>query len=130
MLASTTKYGIRALLYLATIPESDLIQIKTLSKNSGVPGPYLAKIMRTLAKAGVVYSRKGMSGGVRLPPRNPPLSFYDVCVALEDPIVESQCMLSKKQCSSTRPCSYHNRWKVLRNSSVELLQSMKIPPQR
>lgn len=126
MLASTTKYGIRALLYLAKLPGGEFIQVKELSERSDVPGPYLAKIMKTLAQKGVVITRKGAHGGVRIPERETPLSFYEVCVALDDPIAESQCMLSKKECGKGRPCAYHERWKAARAGSINFLESMKI----
>lgn len=125
MLAMSTKYALKALLHLAKVGEGEFAQVKALSESAGVPGPYLSKIMKQLAAKGIVESRRGAAGGVRLP-RGRGITFLDVCVALEDPVLSSGCFLGRKACSSKHPCVMHGHWSRMKGEMSRFLRQSKI----
>ena len=110
VLAATTKYALKALFLLAEKPEGELVPVEQVSRESGVPAAYLSKIMKTLVQKKIVHARKGARGGVCLRPVALGLSVWDVCVALEDPIANAQCMLNNGPCRRAAPCRMHDRW--------------------
>ena len=126
MLATTTKYALRALLYLAGHGQGEFIQIKNLSEQAGVPGPYLAKIIKTLAAKDLVETKKGYAGGVRLELDPGSITFLDVCRALDDPIVSEACLISKSKCRNIAPCAIHEKWGPLRDRIHSFLLEMKV----
>lgn len=125
MLAISTKYALKVLQQLATTPD-EFVSIDSLSKESDVPGPYLSKIMKALADREVVVTKKGFNGGVMLPRKNVKLSFYDICEALDDPVVQDRCFLSKKKCGGDSPCALHAEWSVMKKKIHAFLTRSKL----
>ena len=125
MLALSTKYALKALLFLAQHNREEFMQVKALSEEAEVPGPYLSKIIKQLSAKQLVETRRGISGGVRLP-KKLRLSFYDVCVALDDPIVSQGCFLTKHPCNSRKPCMMHPHWSRIKGEVAKFLQNSRI----
>ena len=126
MLASTTKYALKALLYLSKESSDSFIQVSLLARRSRVPGPYLAKIMKALGKSEIVVTRKGAHGGIKLTRAFDQISLYEVCVALKDPIVRSVCILGKTGCNANNPCPLHAAWSENRQRILRFLHDSKI----
>jgi Rrf2 family protein len=126
MLALGTKYAISALLELAKRSDGGFTQVQALSESADVPGPYLSKIMQTLVSKNIVESKKGITGGVRLIKGNSRITFFDVCAALDDPVVATTCLLSKEGCNKNDPCPIHNSWKRIKGDIIEFLSNTYI----
>ena len=84
MFSQTVEYALRAIVYLASRPESAQTtpQIATVTK---VPADYLSKVLQGLAAAGLVRARRGRDGGFNLAIPADQLTVYDVVEAV-DPI--------------------------------------------
>ncbi|MCI2773838.1 RrF2 family transcriptional regulator [Staphylococcus petrasii] len=87
--------AIYVLLILNHLPKRNVMTSTTLSERLIVSDSYLKKIIKSLAKEGLVHSSPGKNGGFSL---NKPLSeitFYDVFLAIEgrDKIFSSQHLL-------------------------------------
>jgi len=122
MLQTSTKYGLKALLWLAQDSEnSEFVRVRDLSKEIKVPGPYLSKVIKQLAESGILETRRGAFGGVRL--RDSSQSLYSACVALQDPICMSACFLSNQACQVKSPCPFHEKWGHIRKHLIDFLQS-------
>lgn len=126
MLSLSSKYALRALMCLARDRKQDFTPVDMLSKKADVPGPYLSKLVKTLAQKKLVQTRRGLTGGVRLSPKIKSLSFYDVCVALEDPVVNQSCVLSRKLCGGRTPCALHREWAKTRERILRFLKNARI----
>jgi Rrf2 family protein len=124
MLSSTSKYAIRSLLTLVREEGESFVSVNDLASNSGVPSPYLSKILKVLAREKLIISKAGACGGVRLGKKK--ISFFDICSAVGDPIVVENCFLSNKKCSSKHHCSFHNAWGKKRKEIHAYLKSQKI----
>lgn len=124
MLAVSTKYALRALIRLAEEPKGDFFPISVLASEVDIPPPYLAKIINTLAKGGVLESKRGTSGGIRL--RRKKTSFLEVCRVMMDPIIHENCILSKDLCNSNRYCEFHSEWSKERDRIRQFLRNAKI----
>lgn len=120
----TTKYGLRALEYLAKQKDQSFIQVRDLSRTIEVPAAYLSKIVKILAQNNIVETRRGLTGGVRVP-QPEKLSFYDICVALRDPIVEPTCILTREPCNARKYCLRHNSWRDAQTAVAKFLKTSR-----
>ena len=65
MLPQTAEYALRAVIWLASHPESSQTKDE-MAKAAGVPSRYFYKVLQTLGRAGYVQSQPGPGGGYRL----------------------------------------------------------------
>ena len=88
MLALTTKskYGIAALLHLASGFGGGLLQIKDLAGHQGIPRNYLVQVMNGLITAGLVKTVRGKRGGYTLSRSPEQITLYEAFEALEGPL--------------------------------------------
>ena len=95
MLNDTAEYALRAVLYLARRPDGSPVPATKIADDLGLPRNYLSKILRRLARRGILESSRGPSGGF----------------SLARPADELQCLLGRRRCSDDEPCVAHHRWK-------------------
>lgn len=82
--SQTAEYALRAISLLAERhPEST--KTGEIAEATRVPQPYLVKVLQSLARAGVVETRRGVGGGVSLARELDQVSILDVINAV-DPI--------------------------------------------
>jgi Rrf2 family nitric oxide-sensitive transcriptional repressor len=89
MFSQTTEYALRAVTHLAgqeTIAAPTTAQI---SRATQIPKNYLAKVLRSLARAGFVHSQRGPGGGHKLA-RNPTELTVLQIVNAVDPLTRIQ----------------------------------------
>jgi Rrf2 family protein len=125
MLSQSVGYAASALGYLAASGGKPLL-VKEMAVACDIPPAYLAKIINILARKGVVATQRGIGGGVTLAHAAASLSLYDLCAALDDPIVQSRCMLNTAECSDERACPAHEFWKPHRLREVEFLKQTSV----
>lgn len=108
-LSQTVGYAIKALSHLGTQEEPMLI--RDMAKATGVPAPYLAKIVRRLRGAGIVNAKRGHKGGVVL--ARPPewINLLDIGNAVEGRDVVGDCLLGKTYCEDLNMCPTRAFWR-------------------
>ncbi|MEJ4045762.1 nitric oxide-sensing transcriptional repressor NsrR [Erwinia sp. SLM-02] len=65
-LTSFTDYGLRALIYLASLPEGQMTSITEVTDTYGVSRNHMVKIINQLSRAGYIAAMRGKNGGIRL----------------------------------------------------------------
>jgi len=110
MLSQQSKYALRALQHLKTLESGTFVRVEEIAKATDLPAAYLSKVLKLLVHEELLESRRGKNGGVALMERKKPLTFMDICKAVEDPIVASECVLRKQSCNLKAPCSFHLKW--------------------
>ncbi|MDR3431457.1 MAG: nitric oxide-sensing transcriptional repressor NsrR [Rouxiella aceris] len=65
-LTSFTDYGLRALIYMASLPAGQLTNISQVTEVYGVSRNHMVKIINQLSRAGLVTATRGKNGGIRL----------------------------------------------------------------
>ncbi|MFV9552208.1 RrF2 family transcriptional regulator [Algibacter sp. PT7-4] len=131
MLSKKTKYGLKALTFIAQSESENPVRVSEISKNEQIPQKFLESILLTLRKAGVLGSKKGKHGGYYL--RNEPseIKMTDVMRVLEGPIAMVPCVSLNyyekcDDCPDENLCSVHklmiqvrdNTLKVFRNTTL------------
>ncbi len=125
MLTQSVGYAATALGRIAAAGGASVL-IKEVAEDCSIPSPYLAKIIHALARKGLVNTQRGVGGGVTLARPAGELTLYDLCVALDDPIVQARCMLNVAPCSDDRACPAHSFWSTQREKEISFLHSTTV----
>jgi Rrf2 family transcriptional regulator, iron-sulfur cluster assembly transcription factor len=121
----STGYAITALGHVAAVGSRPLL-IKEIAEATGLPHPYLAKIIHTLARRGLVVTRRGVGGGVSLAREAHAITLYDVAEAMDDPLLGERCMLGAAVCSDERACPTHAFWGQHRKNQIDFLRERNL----
>jgi len=125
MLTQAVGYAATALGYVAAAGGKPVL-VKDVAEGCDIPGPYLAKIVHSLSRMGLVNTQRGVGGGVTLARGPGEVTLYDLCQALGDPIVQRRCMLGTAECSDERACPAHKFWTAHRARQVDFLKATTI----
>ena len=80
--SQTTGYAIEALACLAR-RRPDSMLVREIAGETEIPLPYLSKIFQRLAEAGIVESKRGYKGGVRLTREPRKITLLEIHAAAE-----------------------------------------------
>ncbi len=108
MFSNSSKYAIRAVLYLALkSDESNKLKSEYLAQVLDIPKHFLAKILQQLTKQKIISSLKGRNGGFYLTDENRATNLLSVVEAIEGPVSMNSCILGLDHCSDEAPCPFH-----------------------
>jgi Rrf2 family transcriptional regulator, iron-sulfur cluster assembly transcription factor len=112
-LSHTAGYAIQALSLVAR-SGGRLCLIREIARGSGIPKPYLAKIVNQLAREGLITAKRGYRGGIYLnrPPRE--ITLLDVVEAIDGKEFIAECMLGLTSCSAPCGCPTYKIWNRVR----------------
>lgn len=116
MLSHTSKYAIRALIYLELYsnPEKKA-GIKEISGELDIPSPFLGKILQVLVKHNFLNSTKGPNGGFYLKRPAIDISLMEVIDVLDGLDSFESCVIRNSTCDHDKPCSMHHKMAPLWN---------------
>ncbi len=128
MLSNTSKYALRAVIYLAVnAGEDKRIGIKKISSDLNVPTPFLGKILQMLAKHRLLSSTKGPNGGFGLGVPSDDIHLMDIVEIVDGQDSFHQCAIGVKYCAEQEnPCALHSRYAKLRDEIKEIFQTETI----
>jgi len=82
-----------------------------LAARSRVEAPTTAKVLKSLANAGLVESRRGAGGGYRLARAPAAITIADVVAAMEGPIGMTECAVEEGSCNHEGYCGVQANWR-------------------
>lgn len=127
MLSKACEYAIRAMLYIVTQTRDEVkVGIKEISKHTDAPEPFVAKILQSLVKRGLVSSLKGPNGGFYLEPGAEGMPLIEIVKAIDGNELFVTCGLGIKNCSEKKPCPIHYQFAKIRDEIKEMLKSNTI----
>jgi Rrf2 family protein len=122
IITQTAEHALRAVLYLAGQPGRDRVPAESIAEALAAPRNYLSKTLGTLAKAGVITSARGPTGGFRLAVPPEQLTLARVIGPFQESHHSPVCMTGGRRCGTQEPCATHARWSALQ---AELLAPME-----
>lgn len=125
MLSKKTKYGLKALIYLAKHQEEGPVQIGTIAKSENISQKFLESILLTLRKGGVLGSKKGKGGGYYLLKSPQEIMMTSVIRTLEGPIAMLPCVSfnfyeSCDDCPDEASCTIHHFMTEIRDCTLSI----------
>ncbi|WP_136513466.1 RrF2 family transcriptional regulator [Geomonas edaphica] len=126
MISKKTKYGLKALIYLARRYKQGPILIADLAREERIPKKFLENILLNLKNAGVLQSRKGRGGGYSLgrPPEK--ITFGQAIRLMEGPLAPVPCVSEMAyarctECGSELTCGIRLVMKDVRDEMARIL---------
>ena len=110
MLSHTSKYAIRALIYLELFssPQKKL-GIKHIAQKLDIPSPFLGKILQKLVRDQLLVSSKGPNGGFYLKRPAIDITLMEVIETIDGEDIFDKCVIRTTSCDHENPCSMHDR---------------------
>ncbi len=116
MLSNTSKYAIRATIYLALYSSAEKkVGIKEISSTLEIPMPFLGKILQILAKQNILSSNKGPHGGFCLKKPAMDISIMEIIEIIDGTDSFDVCVIRTSKCNHDVPCSLHYKIYPLRS---------------
>jgi len=125
LLTKESDYAIRALLVLASNPE-ETISSKTIAEMEKIPLQFLRRILQTLTKAGMITTREGVNGGVRLAVKAEDIPLSKIITLYQGKIQFTECLFRKKVCHNRANCVLRHRIMAIENSVANELSAVSI----
>jgi Rrf2 family protein len=128
MLRLTKKadYGLMALKYLAEQADGSAHSAKDIAEAYHIPPQLLAKILQTLAKAGLLVSHAGTNGGYALSRGAKEISAFEVIRAIDGPLFITSCITIHGSCDLAGHCTIKEPLRKVNDSIKELLSAISI----
>lgn len=92
-----SKYGLKALAYMARTLSKDSFLIAEIAQAEGIPKKFLEAILLTLKNNGILSSRKGPGGGYSLAKTPAAITVGEVIRAFEGDLIPLQCLSASVQ---------------------------------
>lgn len=120
-----TDYGTVLLAHLAA-HQANVCSAADVAQSTGIAPPTVSKLLKSLARAGLVTSTRGANGGYRLarPPQD--ITAADVIDALEGPVSITECSASDGDCEHEHVCSVGGAWQRINVAIRRALQDVTL----
>jgi FeS assembly SUF system regulator len=125
-LTKGTDYGIRILAHLARGEKGATHNAREVAEDLQLPIPMVSKVMKSLARAGVLDSHRGAKGGFSLSRRPQELNVADMIAALEGPVALTECQIGPALCQHQDSCSVQEPWNVINRSVQNALATITL----
>lgn len=126
VLSRTSQYAVQALIYIATQPHGEPVLNRDIAERLNVPAAYLAKILQSLCKHGLLDSFRGRLGGFCLRDGMQKTNLMQVLILTEGTDFTKSCILGLKECSDATACPMHFKWLPVKKKILAMLNEMTL----
>jgi Rrf2 family protein len=120
------EYAIRAMAYLADVPDGHVASLHEIGHAQDIPESFLAKILQSLVHAGLAESRRGAHGGFALARPAREISMRAVVEAVDGPIALNTCVLYPDDCGRSGQCRMHEVWIEAQERMMSVLDAVSL----
>ena len=120
-----TDYGVVILSLMALEPERRF-NAPSLAEQRNLPLPMVSKILKQLAKAGLLVSYRGAKGGYGLARSPEQINVAEIIAALEGPIALTECVSAVSACQYHGLCVVSSNWSRINKVLLETLQGVSL----
>ncbi len=127
MFNRSTQDAIAAMSRLAEVYDggTTLLSAEDVAKSRNLPRPFVAKILTTLARAGLVTANRGPGGGFTLAKHPHEITFMDVAVLFEREEQDILCPYGRGHCGHDDPCPLHEDLEQRINALKDFLRNTR-----
>lgn len=125
-LSKLTDYSVVILAEMAK-RSGDLMTSSNLTGKTGLPEPTVAKVLKLLAKGGLITSTRGVNGGYTLARPAAEITMASVIIALEGPVQLTSCVDGTEECCShSVNCSMKGKWNPVNDAMRQALENVSL----
>ena len=125
-LSRITDYGIVLMVQLAREEDDSTRNARHLAAETDLPVPVVSKVLKSLAREGLLTSQRGSKGGYTLarPPED--ISVPEMISALEGPISLTACTVQPGACSQESSCDVREPWQRINDAVHSALTKISL----
>jgi FeS assembly SUF system regulator len=123
-MSKLTDYATVLLAHMAY--DSRIASASELADATQIAAPTVSKLLKTLARAGLVDSVRGPQGGYALARQPERISAADIIDALEGPVAITACSAGAGQCELESVCHVGSAWKRINRSIRNALSEVSL----
>ena len=121
-----TDYGIMLLTLFARDEKHPMKSARDLSEQAKLPLPTVSKILKLLARHGLLEAHRGVRGGFTLSRKPDRITMAEVIGALEGPIGMTDCCAPPSDCGIEKSCIVKNNWMKINRVVLEALDRITL----
>lgn len=125
-MSKETDYGILLLAYFANAQEGLKHNAREVATESQLPLPMVRKILKILARGGLLVSHRGVKGGYSLARKGERISIAEIVNAMEGPLAVTECIEAPGECRHEPVCGLRTSWQKVNEVVFEALDSMTL----
>lgn len=131
MLTNKAKYGLKALLYLATLASGQSALGAEIAMANAIPKKFLDTILLDLRNAGLVRTKKGPGGGYALLRSAQEIKVGEIVRALDGPLAPIGCASRNaysacSDCAEPDNCAVRIAMMRVRDATAEVLDNLTL----
>jgi FeS assembly SUF system regulator len=122
-----TDYGIVLMTHLAGHPDRPY-NAPELAAEARLPLPMVSKILKLLARDGLLVSHRGVKGGYSLARTPEEISVASIIASLEGPIAITECVdtVNVGACSHEALCQVRGNWQRINDALLQALEGISL----
>lgn len=124
-LSKLTDYAIVIACHSARDP-SRLHSASEIADAVGIALPTVQKILKRLAKTGILHSERGAHGGYRLALAPHRIDIARIIAAMEGPIGLTECTLAASRCQQAKGCGIRGNWNLINRAIRTALEAVTL----
>lgn len=120
-----TDYGTVVMSHLARMPES-VQSAAEIAATLHLGTPTVSKLLKLLAKQGLVQSARGAQGGYSLARAPSEINMAQIIQAIEGPIAFTECSVTSGLCAQEVSCAIRGNWQRINLAIRDALQAVTL----
>ncbi len=126
-LTRQSDYGIVLMTHFAGFPDKSVQNARDLARCTNLPLPTVSKILKALARAGLLVSHRGVKGGYGLARPPAKINVDEIIEALEGPIALTDCLDHETdECGIEFCCPVRTNWQRINKAVRDALKGIPI----
>lgn len=124
-ISKLTDYATVLLAELVHRPD-ECIPARRLADLTRLEMPTVAKVLKTLARSGLINSVRGVNGGYQLATPASEISVAEIIRAMEGPIALTECCLESGLCAHEPVCNLSGNWQRIGQAVENALADLSL----
>jgi len=125
-MSKETDYGIILLTHFSHHRKGRMHSARELAQENGLPLPMVRKILKVLAREGLLASHRGAKGGYSLRRGGQGISVAEIIGALEGPLAMTECVEAPGECRLEPTCQLKTAWQRINDTVLQTLSRMTL----
>lgn len=121
-----TDYSIILLTHMAKSDGEAIFNSRDLADATNLPQPMVSKILKALAREGILISHRGVKGGYSLSRGSESITVAEIITAIEGPISIAECTGDASQCGLEICCPVRPNWQKINLVMMESLEKITL----
>jgi FeS assembly SUF system regulator len=125
-MSKETDYGIILLAHFAQHQKGRKRSAREMALDNALPLPMVRKVLKILAREGLLVSHRGAKGGYSLMRRSKRISVAEIIRAVEGPLAMTECVEAPGECRLESTCRMKTAWQRINDTVLQTLSRMTL----